>query len=220
MADRTALTAGLLAYVDSLTPEPPALRAVRDETTRMPMLARMVSSAAQARLLALLVATIDARRVLEIGTFTGYSTLAMALSAGPDCVITTCDSVPRWTRIAKRHWDRNGVTGKITLRLGDAGATLAELVATEAEFDLAYIDADKASYPTYYRRCMRLVRPGGLVLLDNTFCLGRVADRTATDAETEAVREVNRLIKADERAQEVVLTIGDGLTIVRRNQDF
>jgi O-methyltransferase len=218
MAGQTAVTDALLTYVDSLTPEPEVLRAVREETSRVPALDQMVSAPAQVGLLALLVNMLDARRILEVGTFTGYATLAMALAAHDECVITTCDNSARWTKVAKRHWERNGVAGKIDLRLGDAAETLVGLAEEATIFDLAYIDANKSSYPVYYTRCMDLVRPGGLILLDNTFCFGRVIDDAATDAETEAVRAVNELIRTDDRAADVtVLTIGDGMTIIRRN---
>ncbi|RSN45177.1 SAM-dependent methyltransferase [Amycolatopsis sp. WAC 04197] len=221
MAGRTPVTGDLLAYIETITPEPEAMCELRDETSRMPVLAEMVSTAVQARLLALLTGLVGARRILEIGTFTGYSTLAMALAAPEGCVITTCDRAPRWTRIAEKHWENNGVAHKIDLRIGDADATLTGLTADGASFDLAYIDADKIGYPAYYRHCLRLVRPGGLILLDNAFCFGRVADDTAVDAETVAVREVNRLIAEDARAEHVtILPIGDGLSIVRRGGDF
>jgi O-methyltransferase len=219
MAGQTAVTDALLTYVGSLTPEPDVLRAVREETSGVPALDQMVSAPVQAGLLALLVKVLDARKILEVGTFTGYSTLAMALTAHDECVITTCDTSARWTKVAKRHWERNGVAGKIDLRLGDAAETLAELVAASVTFDLAYIDANKAGYPVYYAHCMDLVRPGGLVLIDNTFCFGRVIDDAATDAETEAVRAVNELIRTDNRAADVtILTIGDGMTIIRRSE--
>jgi O-methyltransferase len=216
MAGQTAVTGDLLAYVDALTPEPDALRAVREETSRVPALDQMVSMPVQARLLALLVKVLDARRVLEVGTFTGYATLAMALAARAGCVVTTCDNSARWTRVAQRHWARNGVTDRIDLRLGEAAATLADLKREAARFDLAYIDADKAGYPAYYEYCMELVRSGGLVLMDNTFCFGRVADAAAVDAETAAIRAVNQLVERDNRAGDVtILTIGDGMTVIR-----
>lgn len=218
MAGQTAVTDELLGYIETLTPEPDELRAVREETSRVPVLDGMVSMPVQATLLALFVKMLDPSRILEVGTFTGYTTLAMALASGDHCMITACDISPRWTRVAKRHWERNGVADRIDLRIGDAADTLTDLKAANAVFDLAYIDADKVGYPTYYQHSMDLVRSGGLILIDNSFCFGRVADDAATDPETEAVREANLLIQKDILAQDVtILTIGDGMTIIRRS---
>jgi predicted O-methyltransferase YrrM len=203
--------------VDHSGPEHPALRALRAATAGMEH-AGMQIGVDQGRLMALLVKLIGARRTLEIGVFTGYSTLAVALALPPDGRVVACDVSEEWTAIGRTHWEKAGVAGRIDLRLGRATRTLdALLAAGEAgRFDFAFIDADKESYAAYYERCLQLVRPGGLIAIDNTLWSGKVGDPAASDADTAAIRALNDAIHRDERVDAALLTVGDGLTLTRR----
>jgi O-methyltransferase len=178
----------------------------------------MVIMPEEGQLLGLLVGLTSATRVLEIGTFTGYSTLCMARALPADGRIVTCDISARWTRIARRYWERAGVADRIELRLGDAKDSMAALL-TEAgpgSFDLVFVDADKASYPRYYEDALVHLRPGGLVVLDNTLYFGRVVDPQAQDADTVAIRELNASLRRDERVDLSMLAIADGITLARK----
>jgi caffeoyl-CoA O-methyltransferase len=175
-----------------------------------------------ARVLALLLAgparLVGARRTLEVGVFTGYSTLCVALALPDDGRIVACDLSEAWTDIARRHWERAGVAHKIDLRLAAAARTLASLLAEGAagSFDFAFIDADKPNYRVYYEHCLQLVRPGGLIVLDNTLWSGRVADPAQDDADTAAIRAINDALHHDERVDIAMLPVGDGLTLARK----
>ena len=178
----------------------------------------MRSSAEQAQLLAFLVELIGARRVLEVGCFTGYGTLAMALALPPGGGVVTLDVNAEWAELGRRHWQAAGVADRIELRLGLATDGLNRLLA-EGEagtFDLAYVDADKKLYDLYHERALELVRPGGVVALDNVLWSGRVADPQDTDRQTQALRALNAKIHADPRVSPVLLPIGDGLTLARK----
>lgn len=219
MATQLAVTEELLAYVEDVShPEDEVLSALRTLTAELPGGRSMQVPPNEARFLALLVQLTGATRVLEIGTFTGYSTLAMARALPAGGRLVTCDISRKWTDIGAEHWARAGVAERIERRTGDARETLAELRATEGpdSFDLVFIDADKTSYPAYYEAALGLVRPGGLVVLDNTLYFGRVADPEADDPETRAIREVNQLMHADERVEICVLPLADGVTLARR----
>jgi O-methyltransferase len=198
-------------------PEHPELRALRQVTEVMPD-ARMQISPEQGHLLGLLVRLVGARRCLEIGTFTGYSALAMALCLPPDGNLVACDISEEWTAIGRAHWQRAGVHERIDLRIGPALDTLAllERQCGGHRFDLAFIDADKPGYDAYYESTLRLVRPGGLIILDNMLRRGRVADPGETDADTVALRALNIKIAADSRVDSVLLPIASGMTFVRR----
>jgi len=154
-----------------------------------------------------------ARRILEIGTFTGYSSTVMALAMPPDGRMLCCDVSREWTDIAREAWQEAGVAERIELRLGPAVETVASL--EDASFDLAFIDADKPSYDAYYEGCLRVVRPGGLIMIDNTLWSGRVADPSENDEQVTAIRALNEKISGDERVDPVILPIGDGLTLAR-----
>lgn len=194
-----------------------ALRALREETARMPE-ARMQISPEQGQLMQLLIELTGARKVIEVGTFTGYSSTAMALAMPADGRIVCCDVSERFTAIARRAWERAGVLAKIDLRIAPAVETMDALLAQGAggTFDLAFIDADKANYDAYYERALRLLRVGGLVLVDNVLWSGRVVDPAATDADTSAIRALNGKIHADARVTQAMLPIGDGLTLARK----
>ncbi len=213
------LPAALARYfTEQMVREPEALRAQREEADRLPERERdMRMSPEQGQLMAMLVRISGARRCLEIGTFVGYGSAWMAGALPEGGTIVTCEIEPRFAEIAKRHWALAGLSGRIDLRMGPAIETLDRLLGEggAASFDLAFIDADKPRYPLYYERARRLVRPGGLVLVDNVFWSGDVADPSKQDAETVAIREVTQMIKADMTASSATVPISDGLTIVR-----
>lgn len=196
--------------------EDPLLERLRAETARLPE-AGMQISPEQGALLAFLVELVGARRALEIGTFTGYSAIVVARALGPEGRLVCCDRSPTWTAIARRYWAEAGLAERIELRLGPAVETLDELLAGGTEpFDFAFIDAAKDEYPAYFERVIRLVRPGGLVAIDNVFLSGAVADPVADDPAVRAVRALNEHLAGDERLAVAVVPIRDGLTLVRR----
>lgn len=219
MSQRTlALDERLHDYVVAVgTREHPCQRALREATDALPD-GGMRSSPEQVQLLALLIELIGARRVLEVGCFTGYGTLGMALALPPDGRLVTLDVNADWAAIGRRWWREAGVEGRIELRLGLALESLDRLLAEGAgsSFDLVYVDADKKSYDTYYERALRLVRPGGVVALDNVLWGGGVADTADRSHQTEALRALNAKIHADPRVTPSLLPIGDGLTLARR----
>ena len=197
--------------------EAPVLRRLRDRTLRLPQ-AHMQISPDQGQFLALLVRLTGARRILEIGTFTGYSALAMALALPEEGGIVACDISEDWTRIAREAWAEAGVGERIDLRLAPALETLdALLAAGEAgRFDFAFIDADKENYQAYYERALALVRGGGLIAVDNVLWNGSVIDPARTDPDTEAIRAFNAALAADARIDLSLVPIGDGLTLARK----
>lgn len=207
------LTDTIVEYVRRVgVREDPVLARLRATTAAIPE-HEMQIGPEQGALMALLVRLTGARRVLEVGTFTGYSSTAMALALPPDGRITCCDVSREWTDVARRAWADAGVADRVDLHVGPAAETLARL--EPGTFDLAFIDADKPSYDTYYEHCLRLVRPGGLVLLDNTLLGGRVADPAADGASVTAMRALNEKIATDERVEIVLLPMADGLTLAR-----
>lgn len=213
---RTLLPEAVEAYVTGLVAETPIQRKLRAETAPLPR-AGMQIGADQGAFMAFLVRLIGARHALEIGTFTGYSALAVAAALPEGGTLTACDVSEEWTAIARRSWREAGLDGKITLRLGDARDTLAALRKERGVgwLDFAFIDADKQGYDAYYEACLELVRPGGLIAIDNVLWDGRVADPAVHDADTEALRALNQKIRQDSRVDACLLTIGDGLTLVR-----
>ena len=193
------------------------LKRLRQETRAMPM-GGMQISPDQGQFMGLLVELIDAKRIVEVGTFTGYSSIAMALALPADGRLIACDVSDEFTRIAQRYWQEADVADKIELRLGPAVATLdGMLAAGEAGcFDMAFIDADKENYDAYYERCLQLLRRGGLILIDNVLWGGRPADVNEQSESTVAIRALNAKIRADERVTASLLSIGDGLTLARK----
>ena len=214
----TALTDALHDYLQAHgVRESAVMRRLREETARHEM-ALMQISPEQGALMALLVELSGATRALEVGVFTGYSALAVAQAMGADGRLTALDISADYTEIARRFWAEAGLAERIDLRLGDARESLAALRAEglDGAYDFAFIDADKSGYDTYYEHCLALVRPGGLILIDNTFHMGQIAERGRWGENAPVVDALNRKIKADERVTMVMLPIGDGLTICRK----
>jgi predicted O-methyltransferase YrrM len=214
MSTRTInLTDDVVAYVHRHgVREHPVLAALRERTAPMPE-HNMQIGPDQGAFMAMLVRLSGARRILEIGTFTGYSSTAMALALPPDGRITCCDVSREWTDIAQQAWLDAGVAHKVELRLAPATETLAAL--SDDSFDLAFIDADKPNYDAYYEGCLRVVRPGGLILIDNVLWSGDVADPSVDNGNVRAIRALNEKIAADERVDHVLLPLADGLTMAR-----
>jgi predicted O-methyltransferase YrrM len=192
------------------------LRRLRDETASLAE-SNMQIAPEEGAFLALLVRTLGARKVLEVGTFTGYSSTAMAMALPDGGRIVCCDVSKVWTDVARRAWTDAGVADRVDLRLGPARETLDQLLsAGEAgTFDLAFIDADKANYAGYYEAAVRLVRPGGMIAIDNVLWSGRVADPDVNDESTMAIRSLNDTIAADERVDVAMIPLADGLTLAR-----
>lgn len=199
--------------------EPEILAELRRETMAMSERSMQIAPE-QGQFMALLVRLAGARRILEIGTFTGYSALAMALALPAEGRIIACDVSEAWTEIARRYWRRAGVAERIELRLAPALQTLDALIAEGGggSFDFAFIDADKSRYLDYYERSLSLVRPGGLIAVDNTLWGGSVADPAKTDADTAAIRAFNAALHADPRVELSLVPIGDGLTLARKTR--
>lgn len=200
-----------------LRPEPEPLRALRQEADALPQ-AAMRMAAEQGAFHAFLIGLIGARQVLEIGTFVGYGTLWMAQALPPDGRIVTCDIEPKFPAVGRPFWRQAGVEARIDLRLGPARDTLDALLADGAagSFDIVFIDADKTGYPAYLEAALKLIRRGGLVLVDNVLWGGAVADPADNGVDTRAIRAVNAAIRADRANPSVVVPIGDGLTLIRR----
>ena len=207
----------LYEYVlDNSLREHPAQAALR-EATRRHRYAGMQIAPEQGQFMAMLVKLLDARRTIEIGVFTGYSALAVALALPDDGRLLACDVSDEFTRIGRPFWEQAGVAHKIDLQLAPALDTLdARLTTGEAgHYDFAFIDADQSGYDAYYERCLRLVRPGGLIAVDNTLWGGDVA-RSARDADTAALQAFNRKLHGDERVDVSLLPFSDGLTLARK----
>ena len=177
--------------------------------------ALMQISAEQGALMQLLTQISGAKRAVEVGTFTGYSALCVARGLPDDGTLLCCDVSDEWTSIGRAYWERAGIAHKITLTLGPAVETLQALPETE-RFDLAFIDADKTNYATYYEEILKRMDAGGIILIDNVLWLGRVIDDTADDDDTEAIRALNDFVAQDDRVEVVMLPIGDGLTLARK----
>jgi predicted O-methyltransferase YrrM len=197
--------------------EPPVFARAREETARLPR-AMMQSAPEQGQFMALLVELIGARLCLELGTFTGYSALWVASALPPDGRLICLDIDPEVTALAERYWQEAGYGERIQLRLGPALATLAELEREyrPGSFDFAFIDADKRNQDAYYEAVLRLVRRGGLILVDNVLWMGRVADPARSDPDTRAIDALNRKLRDDPRVTLSLLPIGDGLTLLRK----
>jgi predicted O-methyltransferase YrrM len=208
------LTAELLRYAaEHGSRETAVQKRLRAETAKLPM-AQMQIGADQGAFMQLLVRLMGARRCIEIGTFTGYSALSVAMALPAGGKIVCCDVSEEWTAIARRHWKAAGVYKKIELRLAPALRTLDDLLRKgKGKYDFAFIDADKANYRNYFERCLKLVRKGGLIALDNTLWNGQVLNPAAEDEDTRALQAFNRKLHFDRRVEVALLTVGDGLTL-------
>lgn len=202
--------------MDQSIREHPAQVALRAATAPHPH-AGMQISPDQGQFMALLIKLLGARRTIEVGVFTGYSALTVALALPDDGRVLACDISDEYTRVGRPFWSQAGVAHKIDLRLAPALETLdAQLAAGAAgQFDFAFIDADKTGYDAYYERCLQLLRPGGLIAIDNTLWSGSVA-RPAKDADTAALQRFNTKLRDDQRVDMSLLAIGDGLTLARK----
>ena len=209
------LTAALRDYLLAVSlREPDVARALREETGLLPEAVMQVAPE-QAQFMALLVKMIGALRVIEVGTFTGYSALIMAMALPEEGRLITCDISESWTRIAQRHWQRAGVDHKIDLRLAPASVTLQALrdQGEEGRFDLAFLDADKVNLSRYYEHCLALLRRGGVMLVDNVLWSGRVIEAGNGDEQTAAIHRFNRDLHDDPRVEISMLAVGDGVTL-------
>ena len=197
--------------------EHPVLAELRAATDSVPH-AGMQIGPDQGAFLAMLVKLIGAHRTIEVGVYTGYSSLAVALALPAGGKVLACDINEEWTSIARRHWEKAGVASKIELRLGRATKTLDGLLAAgeAGRYDFAFIDADKANYLAYYERCLALLRAGGLIAVDNTLWSGAVIDAKDHSEDTGAIRAFNDALARDERIDLALLTVGDGVTLARK----
>ena len=220
MSNRNRFIApALYEYITSTSLREEALLAeLREETAELPE-AGMQISPDQGQFMALLITLTGASRAIEVGVFTGYSSLCVARALPGDGVLVACDISTEFTDMARRYWDRAGVAQKIDLRIGPAAETLGGMIeAGEGEtYDFAFIDADKGGYPIYYERCLELVRPGGLIVVDNVLWGGQVADPEHDDETTSAIREFNRLVCRDDRVDVALLPVGDGVLLARKS---
>lgn len=219
MSNQTiGLESGLYEYLLSVSlREHPVLAELRQETANHVM-GQMQISPEQGQLMALLIKLTNAQRALEVGVFTGYSALAVALALPPTGRLVACDVSEDYTAIARPYWQKAGVADKIDLRLAPAIDTLQQLINAGATdtFDFVFIDADKSNYDTYYEQALKLVRTGGLIAIDNVLWYGRVADATVTDKRTQKIRALNQKLFEDKRIDLSLLPVGDGLTLARK----
>ena len=219
MSSRTLnLDDRLIDYLRSVSvKDTPILAKLRAETAKQKM-AVMQISPEQGQFMALLVELMGARRTIEIGTFTGYSALVVAMALPAQGRVVACDVSEEWTSIGRRHWAEAGVAHKIDLRLGPAAKTLDAMIESgeSALYDFAFIDANKEDYDAYYERCLVLLRQGGIVAIDNVLWSGKVADDKVHDKDTDAIRALNAKIATDARVTSCMLPIGDGLTLCRK----
>jgi predicted O-methyltransferase YrrM len=219
MSNRTLrVDDALYAYLCEVSlREAPVLQRLREVTATLPE-ARMQIAPEQGQFMALLARLIGARCYLEVGVFTGYSSLAVALALPEDGRVIACDLSPQWTRIAQRWWREGGVSHKVELRLAPAADSLRalETEGMAGQIDMAFIDADKTGYAGYYEQSLKLLRRGGLLLVDNTLWGGAVCDPAKHDDDTEAIRRFNTALHADERIDLSLVPIGDGLTLARK----
>ncbi len=197
--------------------EPQALAQLRERTMELPNHGMQIAPE-QGAFMAMLVKLTGAKHCIEVGTFTGYSALAVALSLPADGTLVCCDISEEWPEIGRHFWTEAGVESLIDLRIGPAVETLDALIAQgrSESFDFAFVDADKVSYPAYYARLYELVRPGGVMLFDNVFWGGRVLDFGSEDPDIVGIRTINQTLATDDRVEIAMLPIADGLTVVRK----
>jgi len=219
MSNRTmGISDELAAYVVEMgTREPDVLARLREETAAIPQHGMQIAPE-EGAFLAMLVELTGARRCIEVGTFTGYSSTVVALAMPEDGELVCCDVSEEWTALARRYWDEAGVAGRIDLRIAPASETLDQLIedGEDGTYDFAFVDADKTGYAGYYERLLRLVRPGGLIVFDNMLWSGRVLDEGADDDDTRALQALNAKLATDERVSLCLLPLADGVTLARR----
>ncbi len=218
MGRNVAVTDTLYRYiVDHSLRDDPTLAALREETAKLPQ-AGMQIGPEQGQFMGLLAKLVGAKQCLEIGVFTGYSSLAVAMALPKDGRIIACDVSEEWTAIARKYWKKAGVEDKIDLRIGPALGTLDTLISLRQtnRFDMAFIDADKTNYLAYYERCIELMRKGGLIVVDNTLWSGDVANPANQKPDTVALRAFNEALHTDDRIDLALLPIGDGVTLARK----
>ncbi|HLH42975.1 MAG TPA: class I SAM-dependent methyltransferase [Bryobacteraceae bacterium] len=218
MAGELSIPLPILDYLrNNSIREPELLRRLREETASHPR-ANMQIPPEHGQFMALLVELLGAKRTIEIGVFTGYSSLWVALALPPEGRIVACDVSSEYTSVARRYWKESGVDRKIDLRLQPALQTLRELLdgGWQGQFDFAFIDADKPNYESYYEHCLELLRPGGVVMADNVLWSGRVADDANQEPDTIALRAFNKKLLADQRVSLSMLPLGDGVTLARK----
>ena len=211
----TGFDPALYSYLQTMgSPEPEILRQLREETQHLPG-SQMQITPEQGQFLALLVSLMQARHILEIGIFRGYSALVMALALPHDGQLIACDQDPNATAIALDYWQKAGVKSKIDLRLAPALETLKSLQNNPnlPQFDLIFIDADKRNYLNYYELGLTLLRPGGLIVIDNVLWFGKVTDQSCNDPQTQSLRELNQFLANDDRVKVSVIPLGDGITL-------
>jgi predicted O-methyltransferase YrrM len=197
--------------------EPELARTLREETATHPE-SNMQIAPEQGQFLDFLIRSLGVRRAIEVGTYTGYSALITALALPADGELIACDINAEWTAIAQRYWSQAGVANRIHLHLRPAQETLQALIDSgqSGSFDFAFIDADKTAYPAYFEGCLELLRPGGVIAIDNTLWSGQVADPAVTDPDTVALRAFNTARRSDERIDLCLLPLADGLTLARK----
>ena len=220
------MSSGILSYTSSLRQyvwqyglrEHPALKELRTETEKLPS-SMMQICPEQGALMGNLIRLIAAKKTIEVGTYTGYSAMAVALALPDDGEVVACDVSEEWTSVAKKAWEKAGIANKIDLQLAPASNTLDALLAEgkEGSFDFAFIDADKTNYQIYYEQCLKLIRQGGVIVIDNVLWGGAVTDSNRNDADTEAIRDLNQFIATDERVSISMIPVGDGLTVAVKN---
>lgn len=219
MSNRTTpLTDSLYDYlIETTSREGELLRRLREETVGISGSSMQIAPE-QGQFMALLVTLTGVRRAIEIGTYTGYSSLCVALAMPPNGHLTACDVSAEWTAVARRYWQEAGVADRIDLRLAPASKTITALLAdgSAESYDFAFIDADKESYGDYYEGCLKLLRPGGLIAIDNMLWHGAVADPTRDDEDTVAIRDLTLRMKDDARVDTSLVPIGDGVMLARK----
>lgn len=218
MSNKTlCITEDLYQYMLSISlREPAILQELRTETARHKN-ANMQIAPEQGQFMAMLVKMLGAKNTLDIGVYTGYSSLCIALALPRDGRVTACDVNREWTAVARKYWQKAGVADRIVLHIAPARQTLENLLSEDREcYDFAFIDADKQNYDIYYELCLQLIRPGGMLAIDNVLWDGAVADPLIHDADTAAIRSLNRKIHRDTRVDMSLVPIADGLTLVRK----
>lgn len=218
--NKLRINENLNQYIQSHTRESPVLQALRQETAmKFPQAAKMAVSPDQGSFLAWLVGTLGVRNMIEVGVFTGYSSLSMALALPDNGRLVACDRDPKTMEIAEEYWKKAGVHHKIEKRVGPAMDTLQVMLDNNEEdtYDFAFVDADKKGYRKYYEILLKLIKPGGVIGIDNVLWYGKVADTLVDDATTQSLRELNDFLLHDPRISMSLVSIGDGIILCRKN---